>query len=54
MGKLLWMRGVYGKAGSIDYDQKLAKYKMYSGGGILIDQGILHARFDTLSVWGKF
>jgi len=40
MGKLLWLRGVYGKAGSIDYDKNWRNYKQYSGGGILIDQGI--------------
>ena len=40
MGKLLWMRGAYGKAGSIDYNKNWRNYKKYSGGGILIDQGI--------------
>jgi predicted dehydrogenase len=40
MGKLLWLRGVYGKAGSIDYHKNWRNYKEYSGGGILIDQGI--------------
>ena len=40
MGKLLWMRGVYGKAGSIDYDKNWRNFKKYSGGGILMDQGI--------------
>ncbi len=40
MGKLLWMRGVYGKAGSIDYDKNWRNYRHLSGGGILIDQGI--------------
>lgn len=40
MGKLLWMRGVYGKAGSIDYHENWRNFKKYSGGGILIDQGI--------------
>ncbi len=40
MGKLLWMRGVYGKAGSIDYHKNWRNYQKYSGGGILIDQGI--------------
>ena len=40
MGKLLWLRGVYGKAGSIDYDKNWRNYSEYSGGGILIDQGI--------------
>ena len=34
------MRGIYGKAGSIDYDKNWRNYKKYSGGGILIDQGI--------------
>jgi predicted dehydrogenase len=40
MGKLLWMRGVYGKAGSIDYNENWRNFKKHSGGGILIDQGI--------------
>jgi len=40
MGKLLWIRGAYGKAGSIDYHKNWRNYREYSGGGILIDQGI--------------
>lgn len=40
MGRLLWLRGVYGKAGSIDYHKNWRNYREYSGGGILIDQGI--------------
>lgn len=40
MGKLLWLRGFYGKAGSIDYHKNWRNYREYSGGGILIDQGI--------------
>ena len=40
LGKLLWMRGVYGKAGSIDFHDIWRNYKNYSGGGILLDQGI--------------
>lgn len=40
MGRLLWLRGVYGKAGSIDYHKNWRNYKKYSGGGILLDQGI--------------
>lgn len=40
MGKLLWLRGVYGKAGSIDYHKNWRNFKKISGGGILIDQGI--------------
>ena len=39
-GKLISARGVYGKAGSIDYDKNWRNYKQISGGGILIDQGI--------------
>lgn len=39
-GKMLWMRGVYGKAGSIDFHENWRNYKNYSGGGILLDQGI--------------
>tara|TARA_B100000787_G_scaffold8979_1_gene6826 strand:+ start:2771 stop:3766 length:996 start_codon:yes stop_codon:yes gene_type:complete len=40
LGRLLWMRGVYGKAGSIDFHDNWRNYKNYSGGGILLDQGI--------------
>jgi len=40
LGKLLWVRGVYGKAGSIDFHKNWRNYKQYSGGGILLDQGI--------------
>ena len=40
LGKMLWMRGIYGKAGSIDYHDSWRNYRKYSGGGILIDQGI--------------
>ena len=40
LGKLLWIRGVYGKAGSIDFNINWRNYKKFSGGGILIDQGI--------------
>ena len=40
LGDMLWMRGVYGKAGSIDFHDNWRNYKNYSGGGILMDQGI--------------
>ena len=40
IGDILFMRGVYGKAGSIDFEKNWRNYKEYSGGGILIDQGI--------------
>lgn len=39
-GKLLWMRGVYGKAGGNKFAQNWRNDKEQSGGGILIDQGI--------------
>jgi predicted dehydrogenase len=40
LGRLLWIRGVYGKAGSIDYRDNWRNFRKYSGGGILMDQGI--------------
>ena len=40
LGKLIWIRGVYGKAGSLDFNLNWRNYKKHSGGGILIDQGI--------------
>lgn len=39
-GRLLWMRGVYGKAGGNQFTQNWRNDKAESGGGILIDQGI--------------
>jgi len=40
LGRMLFIRSVYGKAGSIDFDKNWRNYKEFSGGGILIDQGI--------------
>ena len=40
LGKVLWMRGIYGKAGGQAYDNNWRNNKDLSGGGILIDQGI--------------
>ena len=40
LGKLLWMRGIYGKAGGIEYQKNWRSHNEISGGGILIDQGI--------------
>jgi len=39
-GEVMWMRGVYGKAGGPDYDKNWRSARELSGGGILIDQGI--------------
>jgi predicted dehydrogenase len=40
LGKILWMRGIYGKGGGSDYDRNWRNQREVSGGGILIDQGI--------------
>jgi predicted dehydrogenase len=40
LGKIMWVRGVYGKPGGIDFNMNWRNYKKYSGGGILLDQGI--------------
>jgi len=40
MGKIMWMRGIYGKGGGNKYDQSWRNKRDISGGGILIDQGI--------------
>ena len=39
-GRLLWMRGVYGKSGGPGFQENWRNQRDYSGGGILIDQGI--------------
>ncbi|MBF0308626.1 MAG: Gfo/Idh/MocA family oxidoreductase [Magnetococcales bacterium] len=40
LGNILWMRGVYGKAGGPGFDRNWRNDPSRSGGGILIDQGI--------------
>lgn len=40
LGKVMWMRGIYGKAGGPGYDNNWRNNRDLSGGGILIDQGI--------------
>ena len=39
-GKILWLRGTYGKCGSLNYEAAWRNRADVSGGGILIDQGI--------------
>ena len=40
LGEIMWLRGVYGKAGGPHYDKNWRNDPALSGGGILIDQGI--------------
>jgi predicted dehydrogenase len=40
MGDVLWMRGVYGKAGGIGFAKGWRSDRETAGGGILLDQGI--------------
>lgn len=40
LGGIMWMRGIYGKAGGEGYDLNWRNSIELSGGGILIDQGI--------------
>jgi predicted dehydrogenase len=40
LGEIMWLRGVYGKAGGRHYDKNWRNDPQLSGGGILIDQGI--------------
>lgn len=39
-GRLLWLRGVYGKSGGINFENVWRNDKELAGGGILLDQGI--------------
>lgn len=40
IGDILWFRGVYGKCGSLLFEQEWRNQLNKSGGGILLDQGI--------------
>ena len=39
-GKVLWMRGRYGKSVDKSFFENWRAKRKYSGGGILLDQGI--------------
>ena len=39
-GRVLWLRGVYGKCGSIQFENDWRNDRNIAGGGILLDQGI--------------
>jgi predicted dehydrogenase len=40
LGKILWVRGIYGKAGSTSFEKEWRSSREVAGGGILLDQGI--------------
>lgn len=40
LGKILWMRGIYGKSGEVDFKKAWRGKIEVAGGGILLDQGI--------------
>ena len=40
LGDILWIRGIYGKAGGDGFESEWRSQREYSGGGILLDQGI--------------
>ena len=40
LGRLMWMRGAYGKAGGLGYEGDWRADPAMAGGGILLDQGI--------------
>jgi predicted dehydrogenase len=40
LGRLLWMRGVYGKSGGVGFEEGWRSRREMAGGGILLDQGI--------------
>lgn len=39
-GRILWARGIYGKAGDLKFEDSWRSNAEYAGGGILLDQGI--------------
>lgn len=40
LGRLLWMRGLYGKSGGLGFEDDWRSRRDIAGGGILLDQGI--------------
>ncbi len=40
LGSILWLRGIYGKSGGVDFEKNWRSSREIAGGGILLDQGI--------------
>ncbi len=40
LGRILWLRGIYGKSGGNDFENSWRSSRELGGGGILLDQGI--------------
>lgn len=40
LGHILWMRGIYGKAGGTNFENSWRSKREIAGGGVLLDQGI--------------
>jgi len=40
LGDILWMRGIYGKSGGINFKKQWRSNREIAGGGVLLDQGI--------------
>ena len=40
LGRILWLRGIYGKSGGPGFEESWRSSKEVSGGGILLDQGV--------------
>ena len=40
LGRVMWLRGIYGKSGGAGYEKQWRSSKEMCGGGILLDQGI--------------
>ena len=40
LGHVLWLRGVYGKSGGLEFEREWRSSRDEAGGGILLDQGI--------------
>ena len=51
LGKIISMRGIYGKSGGINYCKSWRNNKAISGGGILLRSGHPHAGSFSIFLW---